>query len=78
MRKPDTKAAPGASVTVKYDLFDLPTAQHKAGLAGLLLQIESMKARVDAAGEVLKRATQRLHDAWEDEAQAARDARILK
>ena len=30
------------SVTVKYDLFDLPTAQHKAGLAGLLLQIRHM------------------------------------
>ncbi|MCI0361427.1 MAG: type I-MYXAN CRISPR-associated protein Cmx8 [Planctomycetaceae bacterium] len=33
------------SVTITYDLFDLPTAQHKAGLAGLLLQIDSMKAR---------------------------------
>jgi len=29
-------------VAITYDLFDLPTAQHKAGLAGLLLQIESM------------------------------------
>ena len=28
-----------------YDLHELPTAQHKAGLAGLLLQIESMKQR---------------------------------
>ncbi len=35
-----TKERP--SVTVTYDLFDLPTAQHKAGLAGLLLQIENM------------------------------------
>ena len=34
-----------ASVTITYDLFDLPTAQHKAGLAGLLLEIESMKSR---------------------------------
>jgi len=33
------------TVTITYDLFDLPTAQHKAGLAGLLLQIESMKSR---------------------------------
>jgi CRISPR-associated protein Cmx8 len=33
------------SVTITYDLSDLPTAQHKAGLAGLLLQIESMKSR---------------------------------
>src|SRR5262249_51718827 len=30
------------SITVKYDLFDLPTAQHKAGLAGLVLQIRHM------------------------------------
>ena len=28
-----------------YSLFDLPTAQHKAGLAGLLLLIESMRQR---------------------------------
>lgn len=32
-------------VTVRYDLPELPTAQHKAGLAGLLLQIESMNER---------------------------------
>lgn len=38
------KAAP-SSVTITYDLFDLPTAQHKAGLAGLLMQIESMRQR---------------------------------
>jgi CRISPR-associated protein Cmx8 len=31
------------SVTVKYDLFDLPTAQHKAGLAGLLLHLGNMR-----------------------------------
>ena len=30
---------------LEYNLFDLPTAQHKAGLAGLLLMIESMKRR---------------------------------
>jgi CRISPR-associated protein Cmx8 len=30
-------------VIVKYDLFDLPTAQHKAGLAGLILQIRYME-----------------------------------
>ena len=35
---------PEAAV-VRYDLHDLPTAQHKAGLAGLLLQIESMDDR---------------------------------
>jgi len=28
-----------------YDLYSLPTAQHKAGLAGLILTVESMKAR---------------------------------
>ena len=33
------------AVVVRYDLHDLPTAQHKAGLAGLLLQIESMDDR---------------------------------
>ena len=38
------KQAAPTSVEVKYDLFDLPTAQHKAGLAGLLLQIEHMTA----------------------------------
>lgn len=38
-----TRTAPApTTVTVRYDLFDLPTAQHKAGLAGLLLQIDHM------------------------------------
>ncbi len=32
-------------VEINYNLFDLPTAQHKAGLAGLVLQIESMRSR---------------------------------
>lgn len=32
-------------VTVYYDLFDLPTAQHKAGLAGLLMMLKSMQQR---------------------------------
>jgi CRISPR-associated protein Cmx8 len=31
------------TVTIRYDLFDLPTAQHKAGLAGLILQIRHMQ-----------------------------------
>jgi CRISPR-associated protein Cmx8 len=39
------KANKPAKVTITYDLFDLPTAQHKAGLAGLLLQIQSMQSR---------------------------------
>ena len=34
-------------VTIRYDLFDLPTAQHKAGLAGLVLAIRSLKNRSD-------------------------------
>ncbi|HUY34386.1 MAG TPA: type I-MYXAN CRISPR-associated protein Cmx8 [Pirellulales bacterium] len=34
-----------SSVTIEYDLFDLPTALHKAGLAGLLLQVQSMRSR---------------------------------
>lgn len=33
------------SVEVCYDLFDLPTAFHKAGLAGLILQLRSMERR---------------------------------
>jgi CRISPR-associated protein Cmx8 len=31
-------------ITLTFDLHDLPTAQHRAGLGGLLLQIDSMKA----------------------------------
>jgi CRISPR-associated protein Cmx8 len=34
-----------AMVSLDYDLHSLPTAQHKAGLAGLILAIESMKIR---------------------------------
>src|SRR3954468_24518206 len=41
------KPAPPTSIDVRYDLHDLPTAQHKAGLAGLLLQIEDMRERRD-------------------------------
>jgi CRISPR-associated protein Cmx8 len=37
------------SLEVRYELDELPTAQHKAGLAGLLLQIDSMNER-KAAG----------------------------
>ena len=33
------------TIVLDYDLFSLPTAQHKAGLAGLLLMIESMRMR---------------------------------
>ena len=37
-------------MTITYDLFDLPTAQHKAGLAGLILQIRSMEDRAKKGG----------------------------
>ena len=43
MAKSSNKAV--EHIEIKYDLFDLPTAQHKAGLAGLLLEIQSMKDR---------------------------------
>ncbi len=38
-------ASDTTTVRITYDLYDLPTAQHKAGLAGLLLQIRSMSNR---------------------------------
>jgi CRISPR-associated protein Cmx8 len=34
-----------SELVVEYDLFELPTAFHKAGLAGLILLIESLKSR---------------------------------
>ena len=40
-------------VTVRYDLFDLPTAQHKAGLAGLVLAIRSLKNRSENDPEAI-------------------------
>jgi hypothetical protein len=40
-----SSALRNAEVTLHYHLSDLPTAQHKAGLAGLLLLIESMRQR---------------------------------
>jgi len=43
--KPKAKAKAPLEVVVKYDLFDLPTAFHKAGIAGLVLLIESLKQR---------------------------------
>ena len=45
--KPAKKAlsAQPESIAIAYDLFDLPTAQHKAGLAGMILQIRSMSER---------------------------------
>lgn len=39
------KTQEAESITLTYDLSELPSAQHKAGLAGLLILIESLKAR---------------------------------
>ena len=36
------KKKPPDRITLEFDLHDLPTAQHRAGLAGLILQIDSM------------------------------------
>jgi CRISPR-associated protein Cmx8 len=33
------------TITLDYDLFTLPTAQHKAGLAGLILLVDTMRDR---------------------------------
>ena len=55
------KFVPPTEVEVTYDLDQLPSAQHKAGLAGLLLQIESMnerqKARKLSADRVIPEVT---------------------
>jgi CRISPR-associated protein Cmx8 len=40
------------SITITYDLSDLPTAQHRAGLAGLVLQIRLMEKRQAEAGAI--------------------------
>jgi CRISPR-associated protein Cmx8 len=37
-----SRKPPPDAVTLDFDLFDLPTAQHRAGLAGLILQIDAM------------------------------------
>ncbi len=42
---------------LEYDLFELPTARHKAGLAGLLLIIESMKRRRMTTIPVIRKLT---------------------
>lgn len=44
-RTPKKKPSEPTEVVVRYDLSSLPTAFHKAGLAGLVLLIDSLKAR---------------------------------
>ncbi len=44
-KKQAAKPAEPPEIVVKYDLFDLPTAFHKAGLAGLVMLVESLRAR---------------------------------
>ena len=39
------KATQSTEITLSYSLFDLPSVQHKAGLAGLLLLIDSLRQR---------------------------------
>jgi len=47
-------------LVLDYNLFDLPTAQHKAGLAGLLIMIESMKCRgLDPLPKILELSANR-------------------
>ncbi len=57
------------SLLLQYNLTDLPTAQHKAGLAGLLLHLRSLEARHLTAGPVLERA-----DALEASIRISRDS----
>ena len=40
-----TKTVQETAIPLSYSLFDLPSAQHKAGLAGLLLLIDSLRQR---------------------------------
>ena len=40
-----TSRQEGDNLVLDYSLFELPTAQHKAGLGGLLLLARSMKER---------------------------------
>ncbi|MFH1421572.1 MAG: type I-MYXAN CRISPR-associated protein Cmx8 [Planctomycetota bacterium] len=44
-KKTEEQKTERTSLILEYNLYSLPTAQHKAGLAGLLLMIESMKMR---------------------------------
>lgn len=52
--KSKAKPAEPTEVVIHYDLFDLPSAFHKAGLAGLVLLIESLKTRHNLQDEEAK------------------------
>ena len=43
------KTLESEQVTLTFELFDLPSAQHKAGLAGLLILLESLHSRAVSA-----------------------------
>ncbi|AWM37104.1 hypothetical protein GobsT_49750 [Gemmata obscuriglobus] len=51
---PKSKSGDPSEVEVRYDLSVLPTAFHKAGLAGLVLLIESLKQRRALTAEETK------------------------
>jgi CRISPR-associated protein Cmx8 len=51
------KSQDAESITLSYDLFELPSAQHKAGLAGLLLACDSLREREIAPLPVIKEVT---------------------
>ncbi|MFO1352406.1 MAG: type I-MYXAN CRISPR-associated protein Cmx8 [Gammaproteobacteria bacterium] len=38
-------SAPEPELVLEYELFDMPTAQHKAGLAGLILHLKNLEKR---------------------------------
>lgn len=45
MGKKKATIKPPEELTILYDLYELPSAQHKAGLAGLLVLIDSLRRR---------------------------------
>ncbi len=51
-----TTATEQETITLNYNLYDLPTAQHKAGLAGLLFLIQTlMKRNVSPLPEIIEK-----------------------
>jgi CRISPR-associated protein Cmx8 len=52
MAKAKQKTEP-PELILEYDLYSLPSAQHKAGLAGLLLMIDSMETRRKAGDKAM-------------------------